>query len=126
MAKIAIIDDSQIVLAVTCDALEEEGHETLPIDTPIGATMRLSQSKPDLILVDLKMASLSGEQVVRGIKKSARLTEATVILFSGEGESDLMEAMKRCGADGYFRKTDDSKALIRAVTHWLRDKPTGG
>lgn len=119
MAKVAIIDDSELILSVTCDLLEAEGHETVPIDTPIGATMRLAQNKPDLILVDLKMASLSGEQVVAAIRRASRLVGIKIILFSGESQEVLREATERCGADGYFQKSNNPEALAQAIEQWL-------
>lgn len=119
MSKIAIVDDSELILSVTVESLEAAGFEAVPIDTPIGASMRLSQEQPDLILVDLRMASMSGDKVITNIKRSSRLKEAKVLLFSSESDEVLRQVADSCGADGYFQKTGDPEELVQTVREWL-------
>ncbi len=123
MSKVAIVDDSELVLAVIVEHLEAAGIDAVPIDTPIGASMRLAQEQPDLILVDLKMASMSGDKVVVNIKRSSRLKHTKVLLFSSSSDEVLKAAAESCGANGYFQKTGDPLELVETVQKWLDKGP---
>ena len=118
--RIAIIDDSEIALEFTSSILEQEGFSVMAIDSPIGASVLLCQDVPDLVLVDRKMASLSGERVVSGLRRMQRLREVPVVLYSDDSEDELQSAVDACGANGFIKKTDDAQGLVRAIKGWLQ------
>ena len=70
--KILIIDDSELVLAATRGMLESLGFLVVTVSSPIGAVLVAAEERPDLVLVDLSMASLSGDRVVSSLKRNAR------------------------------------------------------
>src|SRR5262245_47963676 len=119
--KIVVIDDSDIVLEATRMMLESHGFHVVTIDTPIGAAMSVAREQPKLVLVDLNMASMSGDRVVEALKKGQRTRGTPVLLYSGRSEEDLKEMAVRCGADGYVQKTEDADQLLKQLQPWLRN-----
>lgn len=114
--KVMVIDDSAIVLELARNALEGMGCTVVALDTPLGAAIIAHQEKPDLVLVDLAMASMSGEQVIKGLKARGKLPAGTrILLFSDRSEGELKTVATRCGADGWVRKSPDQAALLSAV-----------
>lgn len=114
--KVMIIDDSPLVLEVAREALVALGCNVVALDTPLGVPIIAGNEKPDLILVDVQMASMNGEQVVKGLKARARLPAGTrILLFSDRPSAELEEAASRCGADGFIRKTSDRGKLLAAL-----------
>ena len=78
---------------------------------------------PDLLLLDLKMPRLNGLDVLRWLRSNDICHALPVIIFSGSGlEKDVQEAY-RLGANTYFQKLGDPRALVAllrlVVQYWL-------
>ena len=115
--KVVVIDDSAMVLDVVCAGLEARGYNAVPLDSPIGAGIVVTREKPDAVLVDLTMASMSGEAVVKSLKTAAP-DGPRVVLFSDRQDADIALAAARSGADGWVRKGDMDRvaaALAKAI-----------
>ena len=115
VSKVVVIDDSEIVLEQTRLVLEREGMSVVTCNSPIGSTLVVAREKPDLVLVDVDMASMSGERVVSGIKSGPRTSGVPVLFYSDRSAEDLEALARKSGADGYIRKNGDSLALVRQV-----------
>lgn len=113
--KVVVIDDSEIVLEATRHMLERAGLRVVTCASPIGAALIVSREQPDLVLVDLDMASMSGERVVAAIKNGPRTAKLAVYLFSDRRVPELTAAAARSGADGFIRKEGDANALMRSI-----------
>lgn len=118
--KVLVIDDSVIVLETTRMMLEDHGIEVVAVDTPIGAAMIVAREQPNLVLVDVNMASMSGDMVVEALRRGQRTKSTPVLLYSGRSAEELQETATRCGADGYIQKTDDETELMRQINFWLK------
>src|SRR5437588_8152386 len=105
MRKVVVIDDSAVTLEAVKLGLEAAGFAVVGLQSPIGSGIIISLEKPDAVLVDMAMASMSGESVVKGLKK--RRDCPRVLLFSERSERELAEAAVRCGADAWIRKSAD-------------------
>ena len=68
MPEILIIDDDAHINEIVSKALKADGYNVLQAYSGTEALMMLSKSKPDLILLDLMLPGLSGEQVLPEIK----------------------------------------------------------
>lgn len=113
--KIVVIDDSEIVLELTRAVLERDGFGVVTCNSPIGATLVVAREKPALVLVDVDMASMSGERVVGGIKSGPRTAGVRVVLYSDRDADELDSLAGGCGADGFIRKGGDAVAFVRQV-----------
>jgi CheY-like chemotaxis protein len=84
---------------------------------------------PDLLLLDLKMPRLNGLEVLRWLRSDDICRSLPVIIFSGSGlEKDVQEAY-RLGANTYFQKVGDPRALVAllrlVIQYWLASmRPT--
>lgn len=121
--KILVIDDSEIVLAATRAMLTESGFDVVTCESPIGAALRVIQERPDLVLVDLDMASIPGDRVIASLKSGPRTSRIPVCVYTGADAETAREAMKRSGADGLIQKTWDALSLAQAVRRVLSRGP---
>ena len=88
------------------------------------------QLRPDIVLMDVKMANFNGIQATQLIKKEMPDTKI-VIVTAFDDDEDLFEAM-RSGADGYILKDIEGEEFIKllsnimegdiAVSPWVADK----
>ena len=67
MKKIAIIDDDQHIGDMLSELLIREGYQVQRAYSGTEALLLLSDTKPDLILLDLMLPGLSGEEVLQKI-----------------------------------------------------------
>lgn len=114
MKHILIIDDDIYIGNVIEEALIKEGYQVLRAYSGTEAIYVLSASTPDLILLDLMLPGLSGEEVlsqIRGIP---------VIVVSAKIDVDDKVALLLGGATDYITKPFEMKELLARITVALR------
>jgi CheY-like chemotaxis protein len=117
---IVVIDDSDIVLAAAQDILEKAGYRVLTRNRPAGCVAMILQEKPDLVLLDVCMPTVSGDTLVKLFGRASPNSKTVVLLYSALDEPLLRSKAKAAGAHGYITKSSDPAALLRAVKRWLR------
>lgn len=118
--KILVIDDSELALDVARSALEAAGFEVVTRDTPFGSGAMILRERPDLVLLDVTMPALSGEDVVRHVRETVTMQDTCLVLFSDRPEKELRAIAQRSGADGWISKSADQEALVARVNAFLR------
>jgi DNA-binding NarL/FixJ family response regulator len=114
--KILVVDDDELHLYTTKELLQDEHCEVITHKSNygIGVTTLVSTEKPDLILLDVNMPGLSGEQLA----KLLRWRNAPFIFYSSNDEDSLRELAVQYGAKGYICKGDIAE-LKKIVTKYL-------
>jgi CheY-like chemotaxis protein len=118
-AKILIIDDDQVALNAAKRSLESAGHEVITSDTPLRMPQIVQREKPDLVLLDLEMPSLTGEHVLDFATLFDFLRNTPIVLHSGKSEEDLRSLVERSSARGYIRKTSNALTFVSQVEKFL-------
>lgn len=116
MLKIAVIDDEKGILLSLRIFLEMEGHNPLLFSSPRQALKTLTAEKVDLIIIDMRMPEMNGEELALKLKSEATTREIPIILFSAH--ETLSEVAARVGAQGILEKPfrfDRLKQLINEI-----------
>lgn len=114
MQTIAIIDDDVYIGNMMEEVLRGEGYHTLRAYSGTEALMLLSSNKPDLVLLDLMLPGLSGEEVLPHIQN------VPVIVVSAKVDVDDKVGLLLSGAADYITKPFDTKELLARITVQLR------
>lgn len=115
-----IIDDSPLVLAMAGDALTTAGYDVVTADFGMEANKYIyGDPPPDIILIDVMMPMLSGDQKVKLLKQRESSKTIPVLLISSKSDSELQELVASSGADGYLRKPFDAATLVHTVRRAL-------
>src|SRR5688572_17213478 len=117
---IVVVDDCEVTLAATAETLERAGYRVLTRDRPAGCVAMILQEKPDLVLLDVCMPTVSGDTLVKLFSKASPDSHTIILLYSALDEPLLRSKAKASGADGYIVKSNDTSAFVRAVKRWLR------
>ncbi|MFD1255979.1 response regulator [Mucilaginibacter terrae] len=117
MSKILICDDEQEILDITRLILEDSGHEVLAVINSSNVNMLVETEQPDILLIDLWMPGLSGDQVVRQLRKNEQLKQIPIVVISAS--KDGKEIAYAAGADDFLEKPYDLDALIDIVEKQL-------
>lgn len=120
---ILIVDDDIHIGAMVEEVLTKEGYDVLRAYSGTEAVLLLSQKRPDLVLLDLMLPGLSGEEVLQRIKG------IPVIVVSAKVEVDNKVALLLGGAADYVTKPFHTKELLARIAVQLRragEKDTDG
>ena len=116
MKEILIIDDDQYIGSMLEEVLLKKGYKVFRAYSGTEAVMFLSKNKPDIILLDLMLPGLSGEEVLKQIK------DIPVIVVSAKIDVDDKVGVLLGGAADYITKPFDMKELLARISVQLRNK----
>ena len=114
MKTIAIIDDDIHIGDMLTEVLTKKGYGVLRAYSGTEALYLLSQNKPDLVLLDLMLPGLSGEEVLPRIK------DIPVIVLSAKVDVEDKVDLLLGGASDYMTKPFDVPELLARITVQLR------
>jgi len=104
--RVLVVDDSEATTRLLEVELTAQGHEVMTANSADAATKIILKKKtrPDLVLLDVHMPGVNGEEFCRFIKGNSLFAGIQVVLCSAEQEPELQRITKAAGADGYVRK----------------------
>ncbi|UKT64888.1 response regulator [Pedobacter mucosus] len=111
--KILICDDDAGILDVLELILEETGHIIIPEINSLNVRSVIDKQKPDLIILDLWMPVLSGDQILHMIRRTAEYKDLPVIIISAsrDGEQIAFDS----SATAFIAKPFDYDNLVGTV-----------
>jgi DNA-binding NarL/FixJ family response regulator len=110
-----IVDDSAfIVESLRSFFGQQEGFEVMGIaETGQEAVDRVTELRPDLVMMDIRMPGMDGLEATRTIK--AREDAPVVIMFTLEDTESIRAAAKAAGADDFVAKVPEAVDGLRAA-----------
>ncbi len=117
---VLLLDNDPGVLEGFRALFEHTGLEVYTTSSLLDFHSLVTRHNPDLILVDINMAGLQGDEVVSSARD--RLNSATVVLFSGISRLKLKELSYASGADGFLSKMDEPDDILRQVLSWVEER----
>lgn len=111
--RILLAEDDLGLAALLVSLLAAAGHD--PTHAPDGAAAwKLAQEKAfDVVVLDVDMPHLTGDEVCRRIRESSAIKSTPVLLWSGRG--DVAELARQAGADDGLHKPEDLPQLLEVI-----------
>ncbi|MGO9013647.1 MAG: response regulator transcription factor [Dissulfurispiraceae bacterium] len=114
--KILIVEDEKKIAGIVKSYLEREGFEVTAVETG-EAAIREIRSGVDLVILDLKLPDIDGEDVCKSIRD---VTDIPVIMLTAKSsEEDRVKGLS-IGADDYVVKPFSARELVARVKAHLR------
>jgi len=116
--SILVIDDNDDIRGLLSLVLQKEGYEVLEAAGGSVALIKINESKPDLILLDVMMPGLSGLEVLATIRESRekKISEVPVIMITAKSTIDDIDAAIELGANSYIVKPFRPANLVEKVS----------
>lgn len=115
--KILVVDDEVKILEVVTSFLESKGYTMFSAETGARALQIFDTENISLIILDLMLPDISGEDICTKIRKKSRVP--IIMLTAKVEESDILKGLK-IGADDYITKPFSLKELHGRVEAVLR------
>jgi DNA-binding NtrC family response regulator len=118
---ILVVDDDIVALEVTRERLEAAGFTVVTRTSALGTSAFIRREKPDFVLLDVHMPSLSGDALAKLISDGD--FRPRIILHSSQGRDVLAALARKCGAIGVIEKTDDDDHFRSQLDACIRPRP---
>ena len=120
-----VVDDDELVCRMLAEALRERGFEVLTASNASDGVATLSEEllALDLLLTDVVMPGMGGEEFVRLIRKAGGETDLAIVCVSGQlGVEGLEQRLERAGADAVLEKSLGPDLIAQAADAALERK----
>ena len=122
MARTIFIADDELDFVSTLKSrLEFEGFVVITAADGKEALQRITDEKPDLILLDIMMPTMNGYQVCRELKTNPDTRPIPVLMLTAKSQESDRFWGKEAGADDYVTKPFDMEDLIEKIGGLLED-----
>lgn len=114
---ILVVDDEKKIVEVLQSYLEKAGYHVVTAYNGTDALEAFAIASPVLVVLDLMLPDLSGEDVCRAIRKKSRVP---VLMLTAKVEEEHILNGLQIGADDYVTKTFSPRQIVARVNAILR------
>lgn len=117
--KILIVDHSTVLLELEKSIFDRTGAQILTANTGADALKVVQEKKPDIVLLDLVLKDMPGDEVCTQIKAHPATTDIRVLMVTAKGTPEEIEQCRRAGCDDYILKPIRNQELLQKVSELL-------
>ncbi len=104
--RIAIIEDDIAIVQMYQMKFEAEGYEVAFAEDGEQGLKLIEEFQPDIVLLDLMMPVMNGDDVLKKLRKEDWGKDLKVIILTNMGESEAPDEMEELGVEEYIVKSD--------------------
>jgi diguanylate cyclase (GGDEF)-like protein len=118
--RVLVADDDPSTRALIDMALDEAGYDCLLVGDGKAALEAARVTRPDLVVLDVGMPVLSGDEVHRELRRDPRTRYIPVVFVTAKRTTGDLAARLRNGADDYIAKPFDVDELVARIASAMR------
>lgn len=120
MQRILVIEDDTDINRLLCRILTKAGYEVIAAYSGTEAQLRLERETPDMIMLDLMLPGIRGEEIIKIVREEMGLRIPILILSAKTGLENKVETIT-LGADDYITKPfEPEEVLVRIMAAFRR------
>ena len=113
--NIMVVDDSVSIRQVVSRLMEDQGWQVLTAKDGIDALDKLSESHPDLIVLDIEMPRMNGYEFLGALKAQVGVENIPVVVLTSRTATKHRDKAKALGAKGFIVKPYNDDELVRLI-----------
>jgi DNA-binding response OmpR family regulator len=118
--KILIIEDEEATLELLSTIFHYfDGYQVLCSRDGIEALRIISEDTPDIILLDMQIPRISGNEVCRIIKSNPTTSDIKVLILTGMSQDLDLQSARDMGANAYITKPFNVTDIVNRVEELL-------
>lgn len=106
MTKIAIIEDDQVISQMYRMKFEADGFEVEAAENGKLGIELVKKMKPDIILLDMQMPEMNGDEALENIRKTDAGKDVIVMVLTNLGEEEAPKNLRALGIHSYIVKAE--------------------
>jgi len=122
--KVLLVDDDDLALMLTAEALRGRGFEITEAGSGEQALAMLSDWTPDIIVLDAMMPGLDGFDTCHALRESPGFENMPVLMLTGLDDEASINRAYQVGATDFFVKSTQWSLLAGRLRHVLRSART--
>jgi two-component system response regulator MprA len=114
--RVLVCEDERFVRFALAEHLRECGYDVFEAEDGIKAMELIERSKPDIVLLDLRMPRADGFSVINDLKRMGN--DVPVLVISGVGQSNEKNMAAILGVNGFIKKPfrlDEIDQMVKNV-----------
>lgn len=115
MAKIAIVEDDQAISQMYRIKFEGEGYEVETAENGKLGLETIQKMKPDIVLLDVMMPEMNGDEVLEKLRESSWGKKIKVIVLTNMGEQELSPKIRELGVEAVILKADMTPRQVAEI-----------
>lgn len=118
--RVLVVEDEAAIREMTQFALQRAGMEVETAADAHEALLRISENRPDIILLDWMMPGVSGVELTRRLRRDAYTEDIPIIMLTARVTEDDKVAGLEAGTDDYVVKPFSPRELLARIRAVLR------
>ena len=126
-ARILVVDDERVNVVLLERILEQDGYRNVKsVTDPSEAVALFDQFEPDLVLLDLHLPDMPGQEVLHRLRAQARTANGPVVILSADARPALINELLAQGVRAFLTKPLDVRELLELLDSIAAEQqPTG-
>ena len=104
--KVAIVEDDQTISQMYRFKFEAEGFKVETAENGKIGLALIETMKPDIVLLDLMMPEMTGDQVLQEMRKTPWGKDMKVVILTNMGEQEIPDIVKQLGVSAVVLKAN--------------------
>ena len=117
--RILVVDDEPHVIRSLTFVLKKEGYDVSSAPNGEEAMVKVRESKPNLMFLDVMMPKKNGYEVCQEVKSDPGLSDIYIIMLTAKGQESDREKGLRLGADEFMTKPFSPMKVVEKVRELL-------
>lgn len=122
MKKILLIEDDKLFRSIICQALITKPYQMITAENGQVGLRLAAELEPDLIISDMYMPYLNGDEVLKQLRASLKTAHIPFILLTSEDDSSKRSYVLQLGANDYLVKPFNPKTLLKTIARQLENQ----
>jgi len=106
MVKVAIVEDDVAIAQMYRFKFEAEGYQVETAENGRLGLELAEKMRPDMILLDLMMPEMTGEELLTAMRKTAWGKDIKVVVLTNRGEQEIPDSVREQGVTAVILKAD--------------------
>jgi DNA-binding response OmpR family regulator len=117
--RVLLVDDELSMIRILSKRLQVEGFDVEVAMDGQEALTRARADVPDLIILDLRLPKLNGDEVCRTLRNDPGYPKVPIVMFTAKAQPHEQQLGLACGANAFISKPFHVHELLEAIRSLL-------
>lgn len=119
-SRVLVVDDEEVMRMIARESLEQAGFEVIEAESGVDAIDSFATTRPDIVLLDVKMPYLDGFATCRELRASPLARHTPIMMMTGRDDVDSIRQSYQAGATDFVAKPVNWLIVAHRIQYILR------